>query len=77
MLLENLLIEVIEIYIHNLDITGLQVSLDVLNNDFRPTIPKKTPEVFARLTKRCWDRDPEKRPSFKEIIKELEMMKFP
>ncbi|CAD8177067.1 unnamed protein product [Paramecium pentaurelia] len=59
------------------NITGLQVSLDVLNNDFRPTIPKKTPEVFARLTKRCWDRDPEKRPSFKEIIKELEMMKFP
>ncbi|CAD8210835.1 unnamed protein product [Paramecium pentaurelia] len=59
------------------NITGLQVSLDVLNNDFRPTIPKKTPEVFTRLTKRCWDRDPEKRPSFKEIIKELEMMKFP
>lgn len=53
------------------------MSLDVLNNDFRPTLPKKTPEVFARLAKRCWDRDPEKRPSFKDIIKELEMMKFP
>lgn len=58
------------------DINGQQVSQEVLNQDLRPTIPKKTPEAFARLTKRCWERDPEKRPNFREIIKELEAMKF-
>jgi hypothetical protein len=28
------------------------------------------------LMRRCWDRDPSKRPSFKEIIRELQQMKF-
>lgn len=50
--------------------------MEVLNNDMRPNIPKKTPEPFARLMKKCWDRDPIKRPSFKDIIKELELMKL-
>ncbi|MBS1889986.1 MAG: protein kinase [Actinobacteria bacterium] len=35
------------------------------NNHLRPPIPKKTPEAFARLMKKCWDRNPEARPSFK------------
>ena len=26
-----------------IDLTGLQVSIEVLNNDMRPPIPKKTP----------------------------------
>lgn len=52
------------------------MSIEVLNNDYRPSIPKKTPEPFAKLTRRCWDRDPDKRPSFKEIIKDLETMKL-
>lgn len=59
-----------------LDLTGLQVSIEVLNNDMRPTIPKKTPDAFAKLMKKCWDRDPFKRPSFKDIIKQLQGMKF-
>jgi mitogen-activated protein kinase kinase kinase 9 len=58
------------------NISGLQVSIEVVNNDLRPTIPKKTPENFAKLVRKCWDREPSKRPSFKEIIKELEAMKF-
>lgn len=52
------------------------MSIEVLNNDLRPNIPKKTPEAFARLMKKCWDRDPNRRPSFREIIKELELIKF-
>ena len=63
-------------FLISLDLQGLQVSIEVLNNDLRPPIPKKTPESFAKLMKRCWDRDPNKRPSFKEIIKDLQNMKF-
>lgn len=48
-----------------LDLSGLQVSIEVLNNDLRPPIPKKTPENYSKLMRRCWDRDPAKRPSFK------------
>ena len=51
------------------------MSLDVVNNDLRPHIPKNTPESFAKLMKRCWERVPEKRPSFKDIIRDLESMK--
>ena len=36
------------------NISGQQVSVEVLNNDLRPTIPKKTPENFAKLMRKCW-----------------------
>ena len=57
------------IFFINSDLSGLQVSIEVLNNDLRPPIPKKTPESYVKLMRRCWDRDPVKRPSFKDIIK--------
>ena len=50
------------------DIPGVQVAHDVLHKELRPTIPKKTPEPFASLMKRCWDKNPDKRPCFSEII---------
>ncbi|EXX78229.1 Mkk2p [Rhizophagus irregularis DAOM 197198w] len=33
----------------------------------RPEITLDTPECFANLMKSCWDPDPEKRPSMKEV----------
>ena len=57
------------------NIMGTKVSVEVVKNDLRPKIPKKTPEAMARLMKKFWDRNPLKRPSFKEIIMELEKMK--
>lgn len=59
-----------------LDKSGLQVSIEVVNNDLRPPIPKKTPDGWIKLMKKCWDKDPYSRPSFKEIIKELESIKL-
>lgn len=49
----------------------------VLKNDLRPEIPADTPDNFAELIRRCWDRVPKNRPSFKQIIGELSSMKFP
>ena len=50
--------------------------MEVLNKDMRPPIPKKTPEGFSKLMRKCWDRDPERRPSFRDVIRELNTMKL-
>ncbi|OHT07905.1 hypothetical protein TRFO_05009 [Tritrichomonas foetus] len=43
-----------------------------LNNDKRPPLDKSLfPPYFYELIQRCWDRDPNFRPSFKDIIKEM------
>jgi hypothetical protein len=44
------------------------VAQDVLHKDLRPVVPKKCPEPFASLMKKCWGKIPEFRPSFCEII---------
>jgi mitogen-activated protein kinase kinase kinase 9 len=48
----------------------------VLNRELRPTIPPKCPEGFTKLMKKCWESEPAKRPGFREIIRELEIMKL-
>ena len=39
---------------------------DILNGE-RPQITDDTPEFYAELMKRCWDHDPENRPTANEI----------
>ena len=39
---------------------------DILNGE-RPQITDDTPEFYADLMKRCWDHNPENRPTAKEI----------
>ena len=46
-----------------------EVGIKVKNNkNFRPTIPDNVPQEIVELIKCCWDADPEKRPSFLDII---------
>ena len=40
--------------------------LDILNGE-RPQITDDTPEFYVKLMKRCWDHNPENRPTAKEI----------
>src|SRR6266511_3483374 len=40
--------------------------LDILNGE-RPQITEDTPEFYADLMKKCWDHNPENRPTAKEI----------
>ena len=40
--------------------------IDILNGE-RPQITDDTPEFYADLMKRCWDHNPENRPTAKEI----------
>lgn len=39
----------------------------VVDKHKRPKIPKSTPSKLGKLITECWDKNPEKRPSFEEI----------
>ena len=54
---------------------GTYVILEVVNKNLRPAIPSKCPKSFARLIKRCWNKEPNLRPNFKDIIHELKALK--
>lgn len=38
----------------------------------RPPLPSACPQAFRHLIKRCWSRNPDKRPHFDEIVSVLE-----
>lgn len=56
-------------------IDGTEVSIWVVKEDLRPEIKAdhewNAPTEFIQLMKRCWDREPSKRPLFNEIIDAL------
>ena len=49
--------------------------MEVVQNNLRPEIPENCPSQISRLIKKCWDRNPLLRPSFKEILDELKAMR--
>ncbi|KAM3917481.1 mitogen-activated protein kinase kinase kinase 20 isoform 1-T3 [Leptodactylus fuscus] len=53
---------------------GLQVAWLVVEKNERLTIPSSCPRSFAELMRLCWEADAKKRPSFKQIITNLESM---
>ena len=59
-------------------IDGTEVSLKVVREDMRPTIsrPDQYPRPFLDLMEKCWDREPNNRPTFDVIIDELNAMKL-
>jgi len=58
-------------------IDGQVVSQRVVRENLRPKISEReAPGPFLDLMKRCWDDNPERRPAFGTIIRELEGMNF-
>lgn len=46
--------------------------IEYITSDKRYEIPSSTPSFYSTLIKKCWSSDFTKRPSFDEIVKELE-----
>lgn len=49
-----------------------QIIGQVLNNDIRPLLPPEVNPAMRDLITQCWDRDPNVRPTFDEIVKKFE-----
>lgn len=45
-----------------------KVTIEILENNKRPIIPDNIAPNLRILIEKCWDRDPEKRPSFHQIV---------
>lgn len=52
----------------------MQVGIAVLQQGLRPTIPPKTPLPLCNMMRACWDNDPNRRPSFAQLVEALESM---
>eukprot|EP00026_Physarum_polycephalum_P003213 Phypoly_transcript_03223.p1 GENE.Phypoly_transcript_03223~~Phypoly_transcript_03223.p1 ORF type:complete len:636 (-),score=101.66 Phypoly_transcript_03223:501-2408(-) len=53
-----------------------KIAAEVLKG-VRPKIPPSCPEPLSGLMSRCWDEDPQLRPIFQEIVKELRTLDQP
>ncbi|ETN64395.1 mixed lineage kinase [Anopheles darlingi] len=53
---------------------SLSVAYGVAVNTLALPIPKTCPEAWGRLMKCCWEIDPHRRPSFREIEKDLDII---
>ena len=52
------------------------LTLQIMEQNKRPTIPSGTPPNLKALIERCWDKDPKNRPTCHEIISDLSNPSF-
>ncbi|XP_055550615.1 mitogen-activated protein kinase kinase kinase 11-like isoform X1 [Wyeomyia smithii] len=53
---------------------SLMVAYGVAVNTLALPIPKTCPEAWGKLMKSCWELDPHRRPSFRDIEKDLDII---
>jgi hypothetical protein len=64
-------------YNHVITVNHFHCKLIILINNFlcfifqRLTIPRSCPPCFSRLMSQCWELEPKKRPSFRDILTRL------
>lgn len=49
-----------------------EVALKRRDENLVPELPKHTPEIIQDICKQCWETDPDLRPTFKMIVKQLQ-----
>ena len=57
-------------------LNSLYIIYHVVNDNLRPELDDTVPIAYRELIESCWNQDPEKRPTFKNIIDELKSDKF-
>lgn len=65
---------VMEIPFHGFPVQGLP--MQVTAKGLRPEMSPAMPKAVAELLNKCWHHEPEKRPNFKEILKQLRACKI-
>jgi hypothetical protein len=41
--------------------------MEAIQNGYRMTPPKYSPNFFAKIMKNCWKKDPKERPTFSQL----------
>ncbi|CAM8959889.1 unnamed protein product [Rhodiola kirilowii] len=54
------------------NMTAVQAAFAVVNKGVRPIIPNDCLPVLSEIMTRCWDANPDVRPSFSEVVRMLE-----
>lgn len=54
------------------NMTAVQAAFAVVNKGFRPIIPQDCLPALSEIMTRCWDANPDVRPSFTEVVSMLE-----
>ncbi|KAL6519257.1 Serine/threonine-protein kinase sty13 [Orobanche gracilis] len=54
------------------NMTAVQAAFAVVNKGVRPTIPNDCLPALSQIMTRCWDANPDVRPSFSEVVRMLE-----
>ncbi|XP_052796922.1 uncharacterized protein LOC128229209 [Mya arenaria] len=55
-------------------IEGFQVAWLVVERGERLTIPSSCPPCFAKIMHQCWELEPKRRPSFRQILNKLDVI---
>jgi len=48
--------------------------LDIHCGGSRPTLPASTPEPYEQLAGKCWDKDPNRRPTISEVLNTIKRL---
>ena len=59
------------------DMTPVQVAYAVVNKNLRPPIPSDCPTPLRNLMEQCWTANPDRRPSFFQIVHSLKDLENP
>ena len=55
------------------NMTAVQAAFAVVNKGVRPTVPQDCLPALAEVMTRCWDGNPDARPTFNEVVRMLEI----
>jgi len=56
-------------------LNGIEVATQVVSNGLRPQFPSGTQMDLQEIISKCWEEDPNERPTFKQLLAQLQQLK--